>query len=163
MSKTKYTREGLNIHATAVAVAEKLAKELKIGQGGVADPFSKEFSAEVLETVGLTPAEVKKYDTAIGHLVAGTALATGEAGLDYFAKHKDAQQVSAELKVGSSTLSITTDRHKSYPNRMGGEGAPNIEKYGITNARFTVASAGNRGDFKKVREHLGSQAAGIFG
>lgn len=161
-TKPKYTRDGLDIDAKAFAVAEAIAKHRKIGAAGVTDPYPKELDAELLSITGLTAAERKKAEQAQTIVTVGLALANGEGAIEHMSKNKDVAQVTSELKWGTSKIAAATDRHKSYPNRMGGEGAPNIEKYAQTNVRFTVAAAGNRGDFAKVRTHLGSQAAALW-
>lgn len=161
MSKNN-TRDGLNVSPAVLELANKIKDQLKLGAGGVAEDLGKDFYASTLPD-GISMADVNKIQKHDSNLVAATALALGEESLDYFKKHKDVQSTSVELKAGANTIAIQADRYKSFPNRMGGADAPNIEKHVTISARYTAQAAGNRGEFKKVREHIGNLGAELFG
>lgn len=157
-----YTREGLKVPQNILDMADKIKAEAKLGEGGVAEKFDKDFWKTLLPED--LPADMlirgDKFKTDI---VAAQALAGGELGNEHFHASKDNKQVSLEFNVGKDIIGTVVDRTKTFPNRMGGENAPDVTRHCHVTSRYQVHAVGNRGAYQQVRTHLREQGAAIFG
>lgn len=162
MSKNAYTRDGLKVSANVAQLADSIRKDLKIGEAGVAADLGKDFFERNLPE-NISMADVKRVDGFRSDLIAAATLALGETAIDAFKKDKNLPQVSLQIKTNQDKIQVQIDRERKFPNRMGGEGAPDIVRHLQANVRYKVASAGDRGAFKQVRDHLREQGSKIFG
>ncbi len=160
--KNSYSRDDLKISEGALRIADAIKSELKIGEAGVIEPLGKDAFKKLLPD-GLTEKDVQRVDAWRSDLIAGVSLAVGEKAIEAFSSDKKIETVSFTMPVNKDKLDIGVERRRTYPNRMGGEGAPDIVKHAALVARYQVAASGNRGDFGRVRSHLSAQAAKIFG
>lgn len=167
-SGSGYTRNGLEkLPESVVALADKIKAELKIGEGGVIPKPEKDFWKKLVgdnnPLANVTVDEIQRVDKFRTDLVAGASLAGGEVAVEGFYGDEKLQQVSLELNLNKDVLAVTVDRQKSFPNRMGGENAPDITRNCQIQARYTTNAVGNRGTYQQVRTHFAEQGAAIFG
>ncbi|MNN71096.1 hypothetical protein D3C81_1869980 [compost metagenome] len=112
----------------------------------------------------LTPETVKTYQNHVGDLVAATALALGEVGIDAFKADEKLEQLSVEFGCGSDSLAGTIQRSKDYPAggipKEGETRDPNavVTKYGIISMKYGVNAHANKGSLKKVRDSINERA-----
>lgn len=162
-----YTREGLKLPESVIALADKLKAEFKIGEGGVVPNPDKDFWKTLVgdnnPAVNVTADEIVRVQKFGTDLTAASALAGGELAVDGFYSDKKLEQVSLEFNLNKDVLGITVDRQKSFPNRMGGENAPDVIRHCQIQARYTTNATGNRGAYQQVRTHFREQGAAIFG
>ena len=157
-----YTREGLKVPQNILDMADKIKAESKIGEGGVVGKFEKDFWKTLLPD-GTSADDVMRVDRFKTDVVAAQALAGGELGVETFHANKDSKQVSLEFNVNKDMLGTCVDRTKTFPNRMGGENAPDVLRQCHITSRFQVNAVGNRGAYQQVRTHMRDQGAAIFG
>jgi hypothetical protein len=163
MSKKDATisRDGLKVSENVLKLADAIKKDLKIGTAGVVeDPGKDFFERHLPENISL--ADVKRVDSFRSDLLAAATLALGEVAVPYFQKDKEAQQVSLQFGLNKDKASIQIDRERKYPNRMGGKDAPDIVYNCNPNVSYRMAAASSTGEYKRVRDHLRSEAAKIF-
>lgn len=91
------------------------------------------------------------------NLISAVGLVTGELGIEAMKKDKKLEQVSAELAVGTDSVSAVFQRSKEGLAAPGSK--ETVTRLGVLTSKFVVDANGNKGDYKKVRTHLSSLAA----
>lgn len=143
-------------------LADKIVKHIKIdAKTGIADP-------EHLKTVfvdnlpeGLTKEHVEALDTFIPQFAAASYLALGEAAVPVFKKHKNLElPATIEIPtVGKSAFKGAFERS----SMVRAPGQEPVAKFGTGSMKLDFYGMGaNRGEFKKVRDHLTDLATSVL-
>lgn len=156
MSNNSNDKPSSKLNDSITTMAAEIKKEFKIGEGGVVE-VPKDFYEKTLPA-GMTMADVRKVQDHDANLIAATGLALGEVGIDHFKRHKKADQLSVDFVAGKNKVGLVFQRSKKVQDGKGGT----LEKHGALSARYVVSGAGNRGNFKKVRDHLAGMAADVL-
>jgi hypothetical protein len=143
------------IKSVVTDMAAQLKKNLTLGEHGIIEVAPGAFEA-TLEGSNLTPDIYNSVQKHNSNLVAAFSLAVGQMGLASMKKDKKLEQVSAELPVLKDTIGVSFQRSKEQQTAPGS--GEFVSKYGVTSARYVVNAAGNRGEYKKVRNHLAELA-----
>lgn len=142
-----------------VNLAAEIKKDLKIGDGGIAEA-PKDFYAKHLPE-GLTLELVKRVHDHDSDFFSASGLALGELGLKHLKSHKTVEAVELDYTAIKNKHSLTFRREKQVPDGLGKGGMRT--KHGDLSGSVKVYSAGNVGSFKKVREHLASEGSKVWG
>lgn len=163
MSKKDATisRDGLKVSENVLKLADAIKADLKIGATGVAEDLGKDFFERNLPE-NISMADVKRVDAFRSDLISAAALALGEVSVPFFSKNKDVGQVSLQFGSNKDKATVLVDRERRYPNRMGGKDAPDIVYNCNPTVSYRMAAASATGDYKRVRDHLRSEAAKVF-
>ncbi len=153
MSTKTATSARPDVNENILALADTIKKDLKIGEGGVAELPKDIYERTLPENI--TMADVKRVADHNTAFVAGLGLALGEAGQAAFKKDKKLAQVTVDVTAGKDKVGATFQREKQVADGKGGQQV----KHGVLSAKWSFSGAGNRGAFKKVREHLSNAAA----
>lgn len=152
--KTKPSVDDLKLNQSVLDMRKALAKEFKVGEGGVI-PCSKEVVESVLSEESLK--SVADAQKVMADLAAATALAMTDVSIPYLKKNKDAARVELTMPVLKDKLESTFDRVKVSRNPMAG--GAEVTKYGVLNMSYTVNGAVNqRGAIKKIRTYASELA-----
>lgn len=150
----------LNVPERISAIAAIGEQELKIGTAGVVE-VPADF-AEKLLPEGLTMETVEAVQDLTGEVVSGLGLALGNLGIKAFKKDPKLEQVSASFKFGKDVHNATFQRVREVPINRPGEERKTAPKYGVLSNSVTVHGAGNKGNLRKVRQHLSAEAAKVL-
>lgn len=134
---------------STTTLAKAIKKDLTLSKDGIIE-VTPDIYEKHLEATGLTMADVKRLQQHNSDFVASLGLAVGEIGLDAMKRKKDLDMVYAEVKIGRDTLVSQFDRSKQVPDGSGGVAT----QFGKLTSKYTVAGASNKGELKKVRQHL---------
>lgn len=156
MSDKKTTE--IEISDAVKAIAEAAKKSMTIAEGGIVE-VPKDFYESLLPE-GVSLKDVQKVQQANSTIIAGVGLALGDVGLAAFKKDKKLEQLSVSVNAGKDKLEVGLSRSRTSRNPTDGS---EIVKHGVLSANWRVAAAGNRGDFKKVRDNVAERAAKMFG
>lgn len=139
-------------------LADNIRKEFKLGEGGVID-VPKDLLERHLPA-GVTMADVKRVQAAGSTMISAVALATGEFATAAMKKDKKLASVSVEVPLGKDRIGAMFQRERQVSDGNGGQQT----KFGVLQAKYTVAGARpTGGEYKRIRDHLSSQAAEFFG
>ena len=155
MSNAKQDKPVIDINPTIIALAEQVKKEFKLGEGGIITVEKDFFEKTLPENISM--ADVKRLQDHETNVFAAVGLATGEVGLAQFKKDKKLAQVSIDFNVGKNKAGFVFQRDREVSDGKGGKQV----KHGILNAKVTHNGAGNRGAYKKVRDHLSALGASL--
>lgn len=159
---TKEIVQMSDIKKNVLDLAALVKADLTLGEAGIVEVKDGLFERTLPET--LTPETVKTYQNHVGDLVAATALALGEVGIDAFKADEKLEQLSVEFGCGTDSLAGTIQRSKDYPAggipKEGETRDPNavVTKYGIISMKFGVNAHANKGSLKKVRDSINERA-----
>lgn len=152
-TKTAATSARPEVNENILALADTIKKDLKIGEGGVAE-LPKDIYEQTLPE-NITMADVKRVADHNTAFAAGLTLALGEAGVAAFKKDKKLAQVSVDVTAGKDKVAALVQREKQVADGKGGQQV----KHFVANTKWTFAGAGNRGALKKIRDHLSAVGA----
>ncbi|MNU48734.1 hypothetical protein D3C71_376580 [compost metagenome] len=159
---TKEIVQMSDIKKNVLDLAALVKADLTLGEAGIVEVKDGLFERTLPES--LTPETVKTYQNHVGDLVAATALALGEVGIDAFKADEKLEQLSVEFGCGSDSLAGTIQRSKDYPAggipKEGETRDPNavVTKYGIISMKYGVNAHANKGSLKKVRDTINERA-----
>lgn len=89
------------------------------------------------------------------NVIAGTALALGEKGMEFLSKNPNINAVSGEFKVNRDSIGGVVHRTRQFPDGQGGM----KENKGALSMKYVAnGQSGNRGQLKKVKQHLAELA-----
>jgi hypothetical protein len=131
--------------------------------GKISDTGVLEFSADAYEKTldgndKLTMEVIGALQKHNSNVHAAVVLATGELASKWCPKHKDVNEVTAELKVGKDTMGVTYS-HQKQVGKPGGAPEDKVTKHGVTRSFYEAHAAGpNRGAVKKVRDFISAHA-----
>ncbi len=147
----------LKVKPQTLKVADHLEKAFKFGEGGVAAPLAPEVIEEAIKIIdpNMTMKQIADVDNVRNILTAGSGLGFGRASATHLAKHKKEDQTSFEVKLNKDTIGGVYRREKAVPDGNGGQKI----KHGGLSMGYTAVGGENKGDLKKVREHLAASAA----
>lgn len=117
----------------------------------------KETIEELLKTVELDTATVKRADKFTTEFSAGLGCALGEVAVEKMKKDKALHEAYAEVRLGGKTLRSTFQREAMLPKGFGGEGK--VAKKGVLVSRIVTKT--NSKIFTEVKEHLNALAKSI--
>lgn len=158
---TTTTKEAVAFKPETRELADKIKKVLHI------DPKTGLVDVEKTKTAyvdnlpeGVAAETVLAIDNYNTRFAAASYLAIGEAGVDFFKKHKNVNEVTASFPtVGKSKFEGVFERSSQVrapgqePTTKFGTGSMKLDFYG---------GSQSRGEFKKVRDHLTDLAAGAL-
>ena len=137
-------------------LADTLKGEMSLPKGESIIQITPEAFQKTLEGTELTVESFKLHETHRANLIAAAGLAAGEIGLEAMKKDKKLEQVTFEMPVLKDSISVALQRSKEFPNAQGGDP---IQKFGVLTSKYVVDANGNKGEYKKVRQHLSNLAA----
>lgn len=106
---------------------------------------------DYLVAIGADPKVNKKYQEHRTTFIAQAAHTFGAPAIEAMAKNKDIQNISVDIPMGHDKLTLSVDRTRETSDGKGGR----MEHHGHLTVGYTAVGAGqNRGELKKVREHL---------
>lgn len=107
--------------------------------------------ADHLTAKGLDPKMDKKIQEERTTFIANAAHTIGEPAIEAMAKNKDIQNITVNIPMGHDKLALSIDRTRETSDGKGGR----MEQHAYLTVGYTAVGAGqNRGELKKVREHL---------
>lgn len=137
-------------------LADRIKKEIKIDAKTGAATVPDDLYVTLLPE-GVTKETALAIDNHNTRFAAASYLALGEAGVDFFKKHKNVNEVQATFPtVGKSKFEGVFERSSQVrapgqePTTKFGTGSMKLDFYGASQSR---------GEFKKVRDHLTDIAA----
>tara|TARA_B100000700_G_scaffold155074_1_gene172231 strand:+ start:20046 stop:20501 length:456 start_codon:yes stop_codon:yes gene_type:complete len=141
-------------------LAEQFQGQMEQGEGGVLNLPAKAYEQSLPEDLSMdTVKRVKSHDEDV---VAALTLATGRQGEQMMKNDKGLQSVSSSMKFGKfGDVNVQYDRAKVGPKSI--TDRTEVTRYGQTQARVRTFAGKPRGDLKKVRETLASNAEKLFG
>lgn len=144
-----------------LAYADLFKKNLTISDTGVVELPKDIYGQTLEETDGLTLEHVKKLESHNAEVLAGLALAVGEAAPGFIKKHKAINELTAEIKAGKSTLGAiyTHEKEVRIPGANGAEATTQVRHGSLRSFYDAFAAGNNRGALKKVRDYVGQNAA----
>ena len=135
-------------------MAEVIRAEMVQGDHGVVTMQDGWFE-KTLEDTDLTMDQFKRVQDHRDLVLAGTGLALGQNGIDSFEKNKDLDTVSLEARIHRDDLGGVFHRQKDLPDGKGGM----KPRHGVLTMRYVAnGQQGAKGQLKKVKEHLSSEA-----
>lgn len=155
---TDKTTPEFKLPENIAALAKKIEKNLKIGEGNVIT-FEKDFFESHLPE-DLKLSDVRKVDEYRDSLFSAVAYAVGNEANGYFKKNKNADAVTASYNAGRATYDLRFDREKTSPGFNGSEPKTN---YNVMSAKVTShGGVPSKGNLKKIRtEMMRLGAAGL--
>lgn len=131
-------------------LAEKVKQGLSINKEGAVTVQEGLYEKTLPD--GLTIGQVKAVHDHHSNMVAASALAVGELALPIMKKNSSLERVEATIPiVGRDTMTVVTQRSKEGRNPTNGE---TTMTWGRTTVGVDFHASGNRGELKKVRNHL---------
>lgn len=151
--------------ATALETVEALAATLVAAhtRDGSIISLPKDIGDTTLPE-GITTESRTLHQNHAVNLVAATAEALGQIGIEAFKADEKLEQLSVEFGYGTDSVAGTIQRSKEYPAggipKEGEERDPNavITKYGIVSMKYGVNAHANKGVLKKVRDSINERA-----
>ena len=106
-----------------------------------------------METKGINKEQLDTIADGTTLFVAAGTKAFGEKAIELMAKNKTLNEASVSLSGGGlfESLTISTDRSRTYPTPNGGE--PTV-KTAVVTPVFTITSTKPVGELRKVKTHL---------
>jgi hypothetical protein len=140
---------------------------VKIGEGGVGvsdkDLFAKTFEAA---PEGVDMDSFNAHEAHKTNVTAALTQVTADLGEAYLKKHKKADSVSTELKMGKHgdiSVGYLRSQEQRIPNFQDRSAPPEkVTRYGVLTPRVRHFAHKNKGDMKKVRTAAAERAEKLF-
>lgn len=130
---------------------EAINKVLTLKKDGSVDDAIATAYDDYLCLIGLDPAVNRTYQEARDGFIAPATHAFGEGAVKHMAKNKDIQELEVSIPMGHDKLRLLVERDKETSDGKGGR----MVHHGYTTVGYTTKGAGgDKGEVKKVREHV---------
>lgn len=147
------------ISQKVTTLADHLQSQMEVKDGGVLNLPSKVYEENLPEGLSMeTVKQVKSHDEDV---VAALTLATGRKGEELMKADKGLGAVNSNMKFGKfGDVSVEYNRSKTGPKSV--TDRTEVTRYGTTQARVRTFAGKPKGELKKVRESLASNAEKLF-
>lgn len=113
---------------------------------------------------GLTEEAVQMVQTHTVNMTAASLLSLGEAAIPVLKKNAAINHVTLDVPmIGKDKIQLNFERSRQIPYTDKDGVATTHPSYGTSNVKIDTYGVGKRGDLKKIREFLISQATESFG